>query len=149
MNQKEIKDMTINERISYFRKIAGLTQAEVAKKMEMKVGTYSKMEREGKITVDKLIKLAQILDVDYDLLVNGEEKETKVEYIPVPIQTSANTANTLFQPIMVDNTPKSRIPEYIPTARERATMQIIHNMPKKVQEEIYDFIKKKMNECGK
>ena len=149
MKQKEIKEMTINERISYFRKIAGLTQAEVAKKMEMKVGTYSKMEREGKITVDKLIKLAQILDVDYDLLVNGEEKETKVEYIPVPIQTSGNTANSLFQPIMVDNTPKSRIPEYIPTARERATMQIIHNMPKKVQEEIYDFIKKKMNECGK
>ena len=149
MKQKEIKEMTINERISYFRKIAGLTQAEVAKKMEMKVGTYSKMEREGKITVDKLIKLAQILDVDYDLLVSGKEKETKIEYIPVPINPNGNTTVALGQPIIVEGTPKSRIPEYIPTAREKATMQIVHNLPKKVQEEIYDFIEIKRKECGK
>ena len=49
----------------------------------------------------------------------------------------------------MEGTPKSRIPEYIPTAREKATMQIVHNLPKKVQEEIYDFIEIKRKECGK
>ena len=63
--------MTVNQRIFHYRKLAGLTQAEVADQMGLKLNTYSKMEREGKITVDKLIKLAQILDVDYDLLVNA------------------------------------------------------------------------------
>ena len=144
-----IESMTVNERIRYFRKRAGLTQADVAEQMGLKLNTYSKMEREGRITVDRLLKLAQILDVDYDLLVSGKEKETKIEYIPVPINPNGNTTVTLGQPIIVEGTPKSRIPEYIPTAREKATMQIIHNLPKKVQEEIYDFIEIKRKECGK
>lgn len=144
-----IESMTVNERIRYFRKRAGLTQADVAERMGLKLNTYSKMEREGRITVDRLLKLAQILDVDYDLLVSGKEKETKIEYIPVPINTISQPPTTLGQPIIVEGTPKSRIPEYIPTAREKATMQIIHNMPKKVQEEIYDFIEIKRKECGK
>lgn len=150
MKQNDIKAMTVNERIRYFRRLNGFTQAEVSDKIGMKLNAYSKMEREGRITIDRLSKLAKILDVDYGLLMNGEETETKVEYIPVPVQSVGDGYTVLGQqPIVIDKTPKPRIPEYIPTAREKATMKIIHNLPKKVQEEIYAFIKIKMEECGK
>ena len=148
MKQNVLKEMTINERICYFRKVEGLTQSQVAEKMGMKLNAYSKMEREGRITVDRLSKLAQILDVDYGLLMKGEE--TEIKYMPFPVQPVGDGQVVLGQPpIVIDSTPKSRIPEYIPTAREKAAMKTVHYLPKPVQEEIYDFIDMKKKECGK
>ncbi|MBE6779449.1 MAG: helix-turn-helix transcriptional regulator [Ruminococcaceae bacterium] len=40
----------VNERIRYLRKQRKYSQKYVAKKMNMKVSTYSQMEREGNIT---------------------------------------------------------------------------------------------------
>lgn len=138
--------MTVNQRIFHYRKLAGLTQADVAEQMGIKLPTYSKMEREGRITIDKLKKIAEILDVEIDILISDERKEPqkKIEYIPVPIPP-INPPDTLGQP-------KGRplkFPEYIPTAREKATMKTVHYLPKDVQEEIYDFIKQKVAENSK
>ncbi len=141
--------MTVNQRIFHYRKLAGLTQSEVADQMGLKLNTYSKMEREGRITIEKLLKIAQILGIDYELLVSDEKKEPKIEYIPVPVQPVTQPPLTLGQPIVVEDTPKPRIPEYIPTAREKATMKTIHNLPKSVQEEIYAFINQKVKESAK
>lgn len=137
--------MTVNQRIFHYRRLAGLTQAEVAEKMGLKLPTYSKMEREGRITIEKLQKIAEILELDIELLISGEKKEKQIEYIPVPIPPiTDNGALEVKQP----ESP-IKITEYIPTAREKATMKIVHNLPKNVQEEIYDFITKKMEENGK
>ncbi len=141
--------MTINQRIFHYRKLAGMTQADVAEKMEMKLNAYSKMEREGRITVDRLEKLAEILDIDFEVLARGEKKKPQIEYIPIPIPPIDQPPLIVGQPDITEKKPKFHIPEYIPTPREKATMKIVHNLPKNVQEEIYDFIEMKMNECGK
>ncbi len=137
--------MTVNQRIFHYRKLAGLTQADVAERMGIKLPTYSKMEREGRITIDKLQKIAEILELDAEFLISGKERKKEIEYIPIPVSPKPDEG------LHVISEPKSpiKITEYIPTAREKATMQIVHNLPKNVQEEIYDFITIKMNENSK
>lgn len=135
--------MTVNQRIFHYRRLAGLTQAEVAEKMGLKLPTYSKMEREGRITIDKLEKIAKILEMDMEELITGKKKELPL-YIPVPIPPKPDGEVIVKQP-----EPPIKVTEYIPTAREKAAMKAVHNLPKNVQEEIYDFITKKMNENSK
>lgn len=67
--------MTINERIRHFRKRLKYTQADVAKMLDMKISTYSQMERKGNITCETLIKLTDILKTDALTLLYGENYE--------------------------------------------------------------------------
>ena len=46
-------DKLINQRIALYRKMANLTQTEVAEKMGMKCSTYSQMERKGSISSER------------------------------------------------------------------------------------------------
>ena len=56
-------DKSINQRIILYRKMANLTQTEVAEKMGMKCSTYSQMERKGSISTERLLALADIFGV--------------------------------------------------------------------------------------
>ena len=62
----------INKRVTYYRKKAHLTQAETAVLLEMKSSTYSQMEREGDISAQRIIKLADIFKIDVKMLLYGE-----------------------------------------------------------------------------
>ncbi len=138
-------EMTVNQRIFHYRKLAGLTQAEVAERMGMKIPTYSKMEREGRITVDKLEKIAEILEININYLLKDTPKEVKRVYIPInPPEDDTTGNNTVEQPILSDK--PFAIPPYVPTNRERNAMKIVHNLPKADQEEIYALIQKKFDE---
>ena len=65
-------DKGINERIREYRKKRKMTQEEVGEALGMKCSTYSQMERKGKITVEIARKIAEILEVDPDIIMFGE-----------------------------------------------------------------------------
>lgn len=60
------------KRLAQVRKERKLTQAQVAEKTGMNMQYYSRIER-GMVNfgVDKLIAIAQVLDVSYDYLLDG------------------------------------------------------------------------------
>ncbi len=67
----------INKRIKYFRRLAGYTQNELARLIGMKGSSYSQAEREGNITCDLLLRVAEVLNVDPEILLLGK-KSVKV-----------------------------------------------------------------------
>ncbi len=75
-------DKDINRRIREYRKLRKMTQEELGKALGMKCSTYSQMERKGKITVSMATKIAEILDVDSDIIMYGE-KQTPFPFEPV------------------------------------------------------------------
>ena len=58
-----MEDKEVNRRIALYRKMANLTQTEVAEKMGMKCSTYSQMERKGSISTERLLTICKILGV--------------------------------------------------------------------------------------
>ena len=83
----------INERIKCFRKLAGYSQNELAVHIGMKGSTYSQAEREGNITCDLLLRVANFLNVDPEILLLGKKTvkviipKPKKKSEPVPIKT--------------------------------------------------------------
>lgn len=67
-----------------FRKLRGLTQAEVAKRLEVTQQVYSSLERRpGKVSVERLYRLAGILGIHIHLVGPGSEGRG-----PVPVDPS-------------------------------------------------------------
>ena len=96
---------TINKRIRRLRKAKGYTQADVAKLLNLKISTYSQMERKGNINSDKITKLSEVLDTKPLVLLYGEdycehpkektaelieEKESKIDIPEIPFIVTSN-----------------------------------------------------------
>ena len=117
--------MTINERIRYFRRKLKYTQADVAKMLDMKISTYSQMERKGNITCETLIKLTNILKTDALTLLYGENYEesnvNSKEIIAEPIDIS------WVQPLVADD------------VYEKAAVIAMRSFPHKKKQELYKF----------
>ena len=75
---------TINQRIFHIRKLRGYSQADMARMLNMRVSTYSQAERKGRIKVDFLVKIADVLEVDVGYLLTGKENKVCDGEIPVP-----------------------------------------------------------------
>ena len=75
--------MEFSERLKDLRKQAGLTQVDVAEKLGISQPAYASWERGvKKPTQEKLVKIAQILNVSVDYLVgNSEEKADELDNI--------------------------------------------------------------------
>ncbi len=71
----------INKRITYYRKKQGLTQEEVAQKLGMKLNAYSRAEREGNITCEMAIKLAEIFEIDIKVLLYENPVEDEIRLL--------------------------------------------------------------------
>ncbi len=110
--------MTINERIAKYRKQAGLSQEKAAERMDMKYRTYSQMEREGKITADRLIQLAEIFGIRVEMLLYDLEPDGTLNQPPPDIKTVT----------------------YVPTNRELSAMKAVHNLPKDIREKVFAYI---------
>lgn len=66
--------MQISEKIRLIRQHKNLTQEEVAEKLDLAVNTYAKIERgETSIKLDKLQKLANIMNIDIKELIDTKE----------------------------------------------------------------------------
>ena len=67
----------INSRIKKIRKSKGITQVEMAKILGMKHDTYSKLERNGNISCELLLKLSALFKTDVtQFLYDDYENET-------------------------------------------------------------------------
>ena len=118
---------TINERIIIARKLANLTQAEVAERLDMKSSTFSQMERQGKISSDMILKLSKILNVKPMYLLCGE------------------TNNELLKES--DIFPKKeQNPSFVLSRQEENIIKIMRNLKKDARKEAYEFLQKLYNE---
>lgn len=66
-------DFKINKRVVKYRKFSHLTQSQVAELIGMKSSTYSQMEREGDVSAERIVKLAEIFNIDVRCLLYDED----------------------------------------------------------------------------
>ena len=82
----ENKMREINERVVKIRKKHGFSQENLADKLNMKLSTYSQMERSGKIPCEVLVEIAEVfkMDIRY-FLYDNFEKCAQIEKEPMII----------------------------------------------------------------
>ena len=134
-------DRSINQRIALYRKMANLTQTEVAEKMGMKCSTYSQMERKGSISTERLLVLADILGVTPEMLLYETTVAKKLDFSAAETVTSSLNQNK--DPF--GKAPISPAP-FIPTHKEESIIKILRNLPKSYYDEVVTFINQKYKE---
>ncbi len=135
----------INERIKKYRKEKKLTQGELAAKLDIKTSTYSQMEREGNITVDMALKIAEALCVEPNLIIYGENGG-ELEFSTVKPQTfilhtSGEVVKTLYgsDPQPEPQAAETDLP-FVLTNTEKDVIKTYHYLSKPQQKEIRVFI---------
>lgn len=131
-------DNSINKRVCSFRKLAGLTQAETAEKMNMKCSTYSQMERKGKISAESLILLAKIFGIKPEVLLFGGSVETPQLIVPEEPKTTPEPI-TFEQPKPTIDLP----PPFIPTKNEENYIKILRMLKPEDRDEIIKLLEQK------
>ena len=116
-NSKEI-----NKRICEIRTKRGLTQSDVAERLDMKTTTYSQMEREGRIPANRIVDIAEILDVDPMFLLNGVEPLRQEPALPKP-------------------EPENEPMELVLSNREKNNIEMLRNMKDEDREAAFKIIK--------
>ena len=134
-------DKSINQRIVLYRKMANLTQTEVAEKMGMKCSTYSQMERKGAINSERLLALSKILGVTPEMLLYETTVAKKLDFSAAETVTSSLNQNK--DPF--GKAPFSPAP-FIPTHKEESIIKILRNLPKSYYDEVVTFINQKYKE---
>lgn len=121
------ENMTINERVAFYRKLRGMRQEDLAHKIGMKPSTYSQMERSGEISAARLLKIAEALDISPDCLFG--------------------TGNIFEQP-RKENTVVAKQTSTLPEAyqnmyfsEEEQVVDIIHNLKLKNKKRVFDFVR--------
>lgn len=138
----------VNERIKMYRKEKKLTQGELAKIIGIKTSTYSQMEREGNITVDMALKIAEALGVDPNLIVYGEETKadgeleiSTVKPTQFVLHSSGKLAQTLYgdAPQPEDKKDEIDLP-FTLSNTEKNVITAYHYLTKPEQKEVRVFI---------
>lgn len=120
--QEEKNDyLIINENVANYRKMMGYKQSDIADILDMKLSTYSQMERKGNIPAITLWQIAKILDVRIE---NFFSRNILREPEPNPLGSKPEDP---FRPL---------------TNKEKGAITIIRNLSKPKQDEVYDFIAK-------
>lgn len=134
-------DKLINQRIALYRKMANLTQTEVAEKMGMKCSTYSQMERKGSISSERLLALSKILGVNPEMLLYDSSEDKKIDFSGTEISASKlNQTNNPFSSGSYSPAP------FIATHKEESIIKILRNLPKPYYDEVINFIDSKYKE---
>ena len=110
-------NLEINKRIKQIRKLLGYSQIKVAEMLGKKPSTYAQCEREGNITCDMLISLAEIFNIDVRILLYGEIPEQQT----VSITSEENN-------------------KIILTPKEENYIKIIRNLNSKRRKDVIKFI---------
>lgn len=135
-------DKSINQRIALYRKMANLTQTEVAEKMGMKCSTYSQMERKGSINSERLLALAKILGVTPEMLLY-ESPSSGVKLDFSGTEAPVSTLNQNNNPFASDGNGPA---PFIATHKEESIIKILRNLPKPYYDEVVGFIDQKYKE---
>jgi len=135
---------TVNQRVVRCRRSCNLNQTTVAEKLGMKCSTYSQMERKGRITVDRLIKLAEIFGVSTEFLLSGEEENEKNDVVTTPAPFIKNVdkvgSENDFEPLR--QTPKlPNISDSLTlSSKEQTLIKMLRNLSQKNRKKSMDFI---------
>lgn len=129
---------TVNSRIREARKKKGYTQAQLAEFINMKCSTYSQMERQGSISVERALEIAKILDADEDYILLGKQKENLFDKDSIsPTVLTANEPQSFLEQI------KSGQDELILTHNEKNIIKNLRMLKPKDKAEIIKFIESK------
>jgi transcriptional regulator with XRE-family HTH domain len=66
---------SVGQKIKKLRELRNYTQSYMAIELDITQQGYSKIEKEGRLTVDQLDKIASILDVDSAYILNFNEEQ--------------------------------------------------------------------------
>ncbi len=122
----------VNERIIKCRKLANLTQTDMAEKLNIKCSTYSQMERKGIVSAERLFEMSKIFGVSPCHLYYGTEpcKEEILASLP------ETPVSVLKQPEPI--VPKKEI--FVVTKKEENLLKIIRNFSKANYDKTIKFI---------
>ena len=134
----DISALSLKERVIYCRKLLGYNQTQLAELMGMKPSTYSNMERSGNFSAIKLIEIAKTLGISSNLLFNGVEEDA-------PVKIISNTQNEKTDDLK-QVAEEINIQPIMYTKNEDRYFRIVHNLPKKYKEEVFEFIQEKYHE---
>ena len=136
---------TINQRIALYRKLANLTQTEAAEKMGLKCSTYSQMERNGSISAERLLALADIFGVKPDVLLYDTKFQSpgQVNFL----SNESATGSQLRQSVPFSDTNFGPSP-FIVTHKEESIIKILRNLPKSDYDENIGLINQKYKESN-
>lgn len=73
-----VKNMELHDKIKFLRLSKNLTQTYLADQLGIDTGNYSRLERgETKISIERLAKIAELLEVEMNMLLNDTETENQ------------------------------------------------------------------------
>ena len=136
-------DSKINERIKKYRNEKKISQKELGAAIGMKMNAYSRMEREGNITVDDAIAIARVLDIDPDLLIYGEKTIEFSTIEPTVLVAEDPYKNTSF----FNDTPPLFV-NYVSdgfeiTNEEKNIIKIFRNLNDEQKQAVRDLLNKR------
>ncbi len=126
---------TLNERIVKCRKLANLTQTDMAEKLNIKCSTYSQMERKGIISAERLFDMAEIFDVSPCYLFGEEESCRKKAETPL-IPQNETTLTFMRQP----EAPAIKRDVFVVTKKEESIIKLLRNFSRTDYDRVIDFI---------
>ena len=99
MGETNLKE--IGERISRRRKLMGLTQEQLAEKMDVSIQMISNLERGIKaIKIDNLVRLSEILNVSTDYILTGHQSPGDMDSLSKQIRQLPNESKGLIELIV-------------------------------------------------
>ena len=125
----------INQNVASCRKLAELKQSDVAEKLNIKISTYSQMERKGNITADMILKLAELFKVHPNVLLYGTDYDET--------QTDSEGNLKFREPITPPIPEPSSSSITVHTNSEENIIKIIRNLSKSDRDDVYAFIEAK------
>ena len=137
----------MNQKIREARKSKNLNQHQAAEKMGMLYDTYSKKERNGKITYDWLLKFCTALEISpsffSDVFVDEPKTIQKFRFETEPtVETilygKSSTDKKEFEPAVKAETKKMF--EFEPSDTEISVLNTYHGLSKSKQKEVREFI---------
>ena len=156
------KEMTINKRVAFYRRMKNMRQEDLADKLGMVHSTYSRMEREGKLTVEKINLIAAKLEISPDLLYHGEVVEEKkkadeTNEANTPTESEESKSDYDFSPtektdLLKQTTPPYLIKETVRSSEIEQACAAIRGLKAENKRKVIDFInklKKEELEMGK
>lgn len=93
--------MEIGKRIQGRRKQMGLTQEQLADKMDVSIQMVSNLERGNKsIRIENLIKLSEILNISTDYILTGKETTEDMQALPVQMASLSQKERKMMKLLM-------------------------------------------------
>ena len=80
--------MTFSEKLQRLRKVNGLSQEQLAEKLNVSRQAISKWEMGAITDMDNVIKISRFFDCSLDYLMNNEAEETSIK--PFPSQAAVS-----------------------------------------------------------